>query len=332
MSETTPQAAVAEGTMSSADAESETVLVPTAAAQGAEAPTAEAQSSDAQSSAAPGEADSETVIVRTAQAAAAPDFAAPPQPPVPVFGAEYLIPLPPAKRKRRFPWRWAGAVVTALAVGAGCAFAVMAPQRTDLPGLHTASDGRYDFAPLELPTLAPGQADPTSSANAGNQHLSDIRKLLLNPPQGAVLDSSLPGATGWVPVSTVAGLFSTSAASPQERFPSDGLRHTAAIGWKTPDGATTKLYLLQFIDDPAASDAGSVVGTFGGSYQTSDQSYAAPGNTSLYYTKKDSGSSTTWYGNAQVGDTQMLIVYTAADSIGMAPFQQEADLQIEMLL
>src|SRR6266702_4529433 len=64
----------------------------------------------------------------------------------------------PLEPRRRFPWRWVGAVVVALAVGTGCAFAVMTPQRTKLPGLKTASDGRYTFAPLRLPTLAPGQA------------------------------------------------------------------------------------------------------------------------------------------------------------------------------
>src|SRR6185437_1020159 len=106
----------------------------------------------------------------------------------PQWGAASQYPMMPVaepKPKRPFPWRWAGAVVTALAVGAGCAFAVMAPQRTDLPGLKTADDGRYVFAPLNLPSLAPGQLAPGDASNTGGQHLADIRKLLLAAPQGA---------------------------------------------------------------------------------------------------------------------------------------------------
>ena len=91
-----------------------------------------------------------------------------------------------AKPKRRFPWRWAGALATAIVVGVGCAFAVMAPPHTDLPGLKTPSDRRYVFAPLSLPTLAPGQLPPGDLANTGEQHMADIRKLLLPAPQGAV--------------------------------------------------------------------------------------------------------------------------------------------------
>ena len=75
------------------------------------------------------------------------------------------------------------ASTAASVVGVGCAFAVMAPPRTDLPGLKTPSDGRYVFAPLSLPTLAPGQLPPGDLANTGEQHMADIRKLLLPAPR-----------------------------------------------------------------------------------------------------------------------------------------------------
>lgn len=241
----------------------------------------------------------------------------------------YLVAEQPPKPKRHFPWRWVGAVVVTLAVGAGCAFAVMAPKRTDLPGLATAADGRYTFAPLSLPTLAPGQADPTASANAGGQHLADIRKLLLPAPEGAVADQSLPGATGWVSLADTLTLLGGSSQS-KKQFATDGWRHTAGVAWKTPDGADTKIYLVQFIDSQADSDASSALDLFGGA-QGTPQTFNGPGTSTVTYTKTVSGSTVTWYGEVQVLDTELLIEFKAPNTVGIAPFEQEADLQVELL-
>jgi hypothetical protein len=241
--------------------------------------------------------------------------------------AELSTPAP--RRKRGFPWRWVGAVVTMLAVGAGCAFAVMAPQRTELPGLKTASDGRYDFAPLVLPALAPGQSDPTSSANPGQQHLSDIRKLLLSPPKGATIDHSLPGGSGWVSESATLALLDDSAAA--EQFATDGWRHTAGVAWKTPDGAETKIWLIQFIDNSAAGDAGTIFNPFAGAEQLPAPTMNLVENTSAFYKRVVKGSTTTWYSDTQIGDIEALIEFTAPTSIGITPLQQELDLQVELL-
>ena len=240
----------------------------------------------------------------------------------------------PEKAKRRFPWRWAAAVVTALAVGTGCAFAVMAPKRTDLPGLQTAADGRYDFATLTLPTLAPGQLDPTSEANSGDQHLSDIRKLLLSPPSGATRDYALPGTAGWVSRADTVALFGGGQAAKQ--LQADGWRHTAGIAWKTPDGAETKIWLVQFIDNTAESDATTALTTFdGGSAQSADGndilSFEVNGSTEITYTRVVKGGTATWYGQLAMGDVAFEIVFTAPTSVGLAPFQQEASLQTELL-
>jgi hypothetical protein len=240
------------------------------------------------------------------------------------------------RRKRAFPWRWVGAVVTMLAVGAGCAFAVMAPQRTQLPGLKTASNGRYDFAPLVLPTLAPGQSDPSSSANPGEQHISDIRKLLLSPPKGATADRSLPGASGWVSKSATAALLNAPTAggpTVEEQLGIDGWRHTAGIAWKTPDAAETKIWLLQFIDADAAGDANTLfANSDDGAQTTTAESLTGPGSTTVEYTRQVNGSTATWYGQADIYDTEILIKVTAPASIGITPFEQELDLQIELLL
>ena len=247
---------------------------------------------------------------------------------------EHLAPLepldPPVAEKRKFPWRWVGAVLTTLAIGTGCAFAVLAPQRTDLPGLKTASDGRYTFAPLTLPTLAPGQSAPVSDANVGEQHISDIRKLLLSPPEGAALDYALPGVSGWYSRAATVKLIANSQADEQLR--TDGWRHTAAIAWKTPDGAETKIWLLQFIDSDAAGDATSVLNSFYGQPAGGIPStVTVDGYATVSYNRVVKGSTATWYGVTQVHDVQLLIEYTAPASIGLAPFEQEAGLQVELL-
>ncbi len=236
----------------------------------------------------------------------------------------------PLEPRRRFPWRWVGAVVVALAVGTGCAFAVMTPQRTKLPGLKTASDGRYTFAPLTLPTLAPGQAAPTGDANAGQQHVSDMRKLLLSPPEGATPDRSLPGTSGWVSRAATVKLMGGSQADQQ--FQTDGWRHTAAVAWKTPDGAETRIWLLQFTDSSAAGDVYSALSSFDGEAVTvSSTSLEVNSSTSVSYTRVVRGATATWYGIAQVHDIEFLIEYAAPASNGLAPFEQEADLQSELL-
>ena len=236
---------------------------------------------------------------------------------------------PPPKPKKKFPWRWIGAAVTMLAVGAGCAFAVMAPQRTELPGLKTASDGRYTFAPLVLPTLAPGQSDPNKASNPGAQHISDIRKLLLSPPKGAVPDHSLPGTTGWVSKSATLAVLGNPEAA--EQLNTDGWRHTAGIAWKTPDGADTKIWLVQFTDSSAATDANVAFSSFNGGSTATAVSITVAGSNTANYVRVVKGSTATWYGQISVDDTEILLEFTAPTTVGITPFEQELDLQVEML-
>lgn len=239
-------------------------------------------------------------------------------------------PFAEAKPKRNIPWRWVGAFVTAAAVGTGCAFAVMAPQRADLPGLKTPSDGRYVFAPLSLPTLSPGQLPPDDISNASGQHLADIRKLLLPSPQGAVSDHALPLSDGWLPETESLSL--TWSPSAQLDFGHYGWRHTAAESWKTSDGAETKIYLLQFSSESNASSAESTLDDMTGvpdGAKTPTFTFGA--DQILTYYKASHGSTNTWYGITQVQDTVLEIVYTAPSSVGMAPFRQEFSLQTQLL-
>lgn len=264
----------------------------------------------------------------------APHYAAPPflMPPDPVAEAR-------RKQRKRNTARWTGAVVLAVAVGAGSAFAVIQPKRTDIPGLATASDGRYVFPALTLPTLDAGLAEPGDILdNPGEKHLADIRKLLLPAPQGAVQTKSLPGTTGWLPESALVTLANPSVS---ETLGEDGLRHTAATGWTTPDGAATSIYLLQFPDNSAALDGGQQFADdlntqpAGGSTATFPLSGVRPGvsdakPTVAYYTVAKGGKKTQ-YGYFVCGDTEVLIVFSAPATVSITPFEQEAQLQAELL-
>jgi hypothetical protein len=264
----------------------------------------------------------------------APQYAAPPflMPPDPVAEAR-------RKQRRRNTLRWTGAVVLAAAVGAGSAFAVIQPKRTDIPGLATAADGRYVFPALTLPTLDPGQAEPGDILNnPGEKHLADIRKLLLPAPQGAVLNKSLPGTTGWLPESALVTLANPSIT---ETFGEDGLRHTAAIGWTTPDGAGTSIYLLQFPDNADALDGGQQFANdlnnqpTGGSTTSFTLSGVRPGvsnaKPTVTYDTVTKGGKKTQYGYYISGDTEVLIVFSAPAGVSITPFEQEAQLQAELL-
>ncbi|SEK69471.1 hypothetical protein [Streptacidiphilus jiangxiensis] len=147
--------------------------------------------------------------------------------------------------------RWSIATVLCLGLGAATAVAVMAPRRTDIPGLATAADGRYTYPTLQLPQLPPGAVGPSaggapSGAPGGTvPHAADVRQLLLPHPVGAVTDSTLPGARGFVPLGDFAKLF-TSPDDLAEVLGENGARHVAATGWRMPDGTHVTVYLLAF--------------------------------------------------------------------------------------
>lgn len=173
--------------------------------------------------------------------------------------------LLPAPRRNR-PWlrtalRWTTAVVVCAAVGTGTAFAVMAPRRTDIPGLKTPGDGRYVFPTLQLPALPKSAATttaesaPTSSGASDDwrPHAADLRGLLLPAPSGAKPDSSYPGLHSWYGTSAFAESF-TPSSGVATRLQDDGARHVAATAWTGPDGTRTEIYLVQFRSYSTAED------------------------------------------------------------------------------
>ncbi|MBS2961798.1 hypothetical protein KGA66_01970 [Actinocrinis puniceicyclus] len=246
-------------------------------------------------------------------------------------------------RRRRNALRWVGAVAVTMAVGGGTAFALTLPQRTDMPGLATAPDGRYAFPALTLPTLPAGQPAPSASANSmAQQHLADIRRLLLPRPTGAGAQGVKSAVDGWL--ADPSPLF--VAQDSKSIFAEFGLRHTAAESWKTPDGATTTVYLLQFTDALASSAALTKLSNDDSTVDMTPSLSAAltgvPSNAPSHeinpyggvdgdYTPVSSGGELTRYGTFRSGDIIAVVIESGPAKLSFAAFQQVMTLQAELL-
>ncbi|WP_328720853.1 hypothetical protein OHT52_16180 [Streptomyces sp. NBC_00247] len=166
-------------------------------------------------------------------------------------------PAGPRKPRRalRAVARWTAAVLVFGAASAGTAYGITSMERTDVPGLSTVSDGRWDYPELALPALPPGKARPFDASNDAEIHYADVRKLLLPAPAGSVPDKKLTG--DWVPSAQFLSEFAGDDRSHLGQVLTDSaLRHTAGRGWTMPDGTSTKIYLLQFNSVAFATDLG----------------------------------------------------------------------------
>ncbi|MFJ9844168.1 hypothetical protein ACIRYZ_27660 [Kitasatospora sp. NPDC101155] len=110
-------------------------------------------------------------------------------------------------RRRKAAVRWSCAVLVFALAGTGAALTVTTPERTDIPGLATANDGRYTFPPLTLPPLPSGKAAPDTKGKA--LHYADLRYLLLPAPKEA--GGSLTAPVFPVPTATPSA---SSSATP----------------------------------------------------------------------------------------------------------------------
>ncbi|WP_405645607.1 hypothetical protein [Streptomyces sp. NBC_00019] len=171
-------------------------------------------------------------------------------PPVPeaVPGPVAPAPAPKDRRVLRAVLRWTAAVVVFAVAGAGTAYGITRMERTDVPGLATESDGRWQYPEIVRPPLPSGSPGPFAEANTAGSHYADLRKLLLPAPEGATADKALDGKAGWLATKD----FLAAYESKGERetlgtlLTDHGLRHIAARGWTTTDGTRTRIYLLQF--------------------------------------------------------------------------------------
>ncbi|MEU0581296.1 hypothetical protein ABZ465_29170 [Streptomyces griseoincarnatus] len=165
---------------------------------------------------------------------------------------------PPAVRKDRpklrAALRWTAAVVVFAVAGAGTAYGITRMERTDVPGLATESDGRWDYPLLTKPPLPSGSPGPQAESNPAGTHHADLRALLLPAPKGAEENRALRGTQGWLPADAFLKEIAEKEDRDEFRHLVDwGLRHIAARGWTTEDGTRTRIYLLRF-DTAAVAD------------------------------------------------------------------------------
>ncbi|MET9410489.1 hypothetical protein ABZX90_32750 [Streptomyces sp. NPDC002935] len=151
------------------------------------------------------------------------------------------------RRVLRAVLRWTAATVVVAAVGSAAAYGITGMERTDVPGLATESDGRWEYPTIVRPPLPSGSPGPFADSNKAGSHYADLRKLLLPAPKGAKADAALRGEDGWLARKNFLAQYGKADGETMDQLLTDyGLRHIAARGWTVADGTRTRVYLLQF--------------------------------------------------------------------------------------
>ncbi|MFD3567707.1 hypothetical protein [Streptomyces sp. NPDC058667] len=270
-----------------------------------------------------------------------------PQPEAPVE-PKSEAPARTAPRKSRRPLlmgiaRWTAAVLVCGGVGAGTAMGITAMERTEVPGLATETDGRWEYPKLALPALPHGAPRPWTDGNTGEVHHADLRELLLPAPAGATVDPKLKG--GW------AGLDSYLALLPEkdrgdvkEYMTESALRHIAARGWTTPDGTTTRIHLLRFtsvafseaykdvVTRGVSQSSGLPLGVESAKIDMSTNGVEVPYLSVYSYAEEEPyGPQQTRWSYIQAGDTFAVVTQTRKGGTPTVPFQQTVALQAQLL-
>ncbi|MEV4948226.1 hypothetical protein [Streptomyces sp. NPDC053755] len=289
-------------------------------------------------------AEPETVPSEPVAPAAAPPEAAPV--PSEADAGSSGAPVVARGSARRVLWavaRWTAAVVVCGGLGAGTAIGITSMERTDVPGLETEHDGRWQYPELSLPALPQGSPRPFSQGNEGEVHHADLRALLLPAPVGATVDPRVNG--GWVTVEQYLTTYRKDDRTELRQTLADSaLRHIAARAWTTPDGTTTRVQLLRFgsvafaeafKDD--ALKAGSVDGPLleGVEQVRTDGSLVSRVTvqyTARYaYVEEPADAEQSRWAYIQAGDTVALITQSRKGEALTVPFQQTVALQNQLL-
>ncbi|GGV27253.1 hypothetical protein GCM10010260_79630 [Streptomyces filipinensis] len=132
--------------------------------------------------------------------------------------------------------------------GASTVYGIPRMERTDVPGLATRTDGRWDYPPLVRPPLPAGSPAPFTDRDKADIHYADLRGLVLPAPVGAKADAALAEDHGRVNPNVFLAEFARKDDRDSLRgaLTGRGLRHIAARGWTMPDGTRTRICLLQF--------------------------------------------------------------------------------------
>ncbi|MGW2524521.1 hypothetical protein ACWC09_47700 [Streptomyces sp. NPDC001617] len=274
-------------------------------------------------------------------------LAVPPMPDAPPLQAEPPAPAPKKDRRvLRAVLRWTAAVTVFAAVGAGTAYGITGMERTDLPGLATQSDGRWDYPTIVKPPLPSGSPQPFDEGNTAGTHYADLRALLLPAPKGAVEDEKLRGTDGWLATKDFLAEYAKKETRDdlRQRLVDDGLRHIAARGWTTGDGTRTRVYLLQFgtaavVDDlfngeapadgPTDQLRGTLTSVFDKDFPTDAHDYNV--DYSAYVETTPYGAEQDRQAYLSAGDVLAVIVQSRKGSAKPVPFRQTVALQSQLL-
>ncbi|MFJ4516930.1 hypothetical protein [Streptomyces sp. NPDC088816] len=280
----------------------------------------------------------------------APVTAAPPMPDVPP--AAVVLPEPEPRRDRRVlraVLRWTAAAVVFAAAGAGTAYGITGMDRTDLPGLATSSDGRWDYPRIVGPPLPSGSPAPFAASNKAWAHHADLRALVLPAPAGAREDKALRGTDGWLETKDFLAEYARQSDRKKfgQQLTDHGLRHIAARGWTMRDGTHTRIYLLQFnsaavVDHLVGSDTGITAydgpahRVRGAEVSVFDEDFPARAEVddigySVYAEAKPYGAEQVRQAYLSAGDTLAVVLQTRKGTAPAVPFQQTVILQSELL-
>ncbi|MFD9425219.1 MULTISPECIES: hypothetical protein [unclassified Streptomyces] len=251
----------------------------------------------------------------------------------------------PPRRVLRAVARWTAAVLVLGSVGTGTALGLASMERTDVPGLATEGDGRWDYPTLSLPALPAGSPRPFSDGNPAEVHHADLRKLLLPAPAGATADKKLTG--DWVPTGQFLAEFREDKRDALSQLLKDSaLRHIAARGWTMPDGTVSRTYLLRFnsagfagaLRDDLYVGVSAGIPIAGTDVMELDESWNAadkvPGVTPYVFSEKAPfGGEHVRQAYSVAGDTLALVIHTrkGKEETARIPFQQSLILQNQLL-
>ncbi|MEU8763501.1 hypothetical protein [Streptomyces sp. NPDC048659] len=261
------------------------------------------------------------------------------------------LPAPPggSGRSRRVlaaVARWTAAVLVFGGVGAGTAAGITAMERTEVPGLATESDGRWEYPRLSLPALPQGSPRPFTDGNEGEIHHADLRALLLPAPAGAAVDPKANG--GWTTRDAFLSAYGKEDRPPLARALDDStLRHIAVRAWTMPDGTRSSVHLLrfgsvgyaeEFKDALIASEGGGVVpdilpeGAAGAKMETYGDDIDVPDTRPyIYQEPKPYGPEQIRWAYIQAGDTLAVVRQSRKGEAAHVPFQQTVTLQNQLL-
>ncbi|MFG2553122.1 hypothetical protein ACGFWF_24680 [Streptomyces sp. NPDC048581] len=283
--------------------------------------------------------------VTTAPVAPAPHPMVPPPPPA----APPFVPPPAARKDRRVlraALRWTAAVVVFAAVGAGTAYGIAGMERTDVPGLETESDGRWEYPKLSSPPLPSGSPRPFAEENKAEAHYADLRALVLPAPEGAEADPALRGDDGWLATKDFLAEYADNEERGElrQKLVDSGLRHIAARGWTTQDGTHTRVYLLHFDTAAVVDELVGDIAPFsfpgyrvrGTEASVPDEDCAQlpwPGSFPriAYVESEPYGAEQVRQAYLSAGDVLGVVIQSRKGTAKAVPFQQTVTLQSQLL-